>query len=166
MSPARDDIVGLSDYAWRRLRQRMEGLLDAEYLWEPVPDCLTVRPDGEGAFRWDGPQREGDPRAFTTLAWRLTHIAGFLAHDRNGPWLGRPASAVSRTGAPGTAADALAALDRAYSAWSAVLAGTTESLSRPNGRDRGPLRRRHPSFVRAAHRGRAHTPWRRMRAST
>ncbi len=49
---------------------------------EPVPGCLTVRADDEGVFRWDGPAREGDNRFFTTLAWRLTHIANV-----NGPWL-------------------------------------------------------------------------------
>ncbi len=89
----------------------MEGLVDAEYLWEPVPNCLTVRPNGESGFRWDGPAQDGDARVFTTLAWRLTHIA-----------------------------DALAGLDRADATGSAVLAGTTEeSLSRPMGEIDGPF---------------------------
>lgn len=112
----------------------MEGLVDAEYLWQPVPNCLTVRPDDEGVFRWDGPAQDGDGRVFTTLAWRLTHIANFLEQDRNGPWLGQPAQPRTRPDPPSSAADALVLLDGAYEAWSVVLAGTTdESLSQPIG---------------------------------
>ena len=63
-----------------------------------------------------------------------TEVLSGRVRDRNGPWLGQPVPPRTRTDAPGTAADALAALDRAYAAWSTVLAGTTdESLSRPIG---------------------------------
>lgn len=134
MTSSRDDIVGLSDYAWARLRRRLDGLTDVEYLWEPVPGCRTVRPDGEGGFRWDGHARDGEPRAFTTLAWRLTHIADLLEEERSGPWLGRPSPPRTRAGAPGAAAAALDALEAAYAAWREVLAGTTEeSLGEPIG---------------------------------
>jgi hypothetical protein len=63
-----------------------------------------------------------------------TQTGGFLEQERNGPWLGRPVAPSAPHGAPGTAADALAALDRAYGAWSAVLAEVTEeSLGQPIG---------------------------------
>ncbi len=131
----RDDLVDLSDYAWHRLERRMAGLTDAEYLWEPVAGCRTVRRGADGTFRSDGPAGPGDAATFTTLAWRLCHIAGLLREDRNGPWLGRPAPPPrEQPGDPGTAADALAALDEAHRCWRDVLAGTTdESLGLPIG---------------------------------
>ena len=48
VSALRDELAGLSDYAWQRLLDRFEGLTDEEYLWEPVPGCWTVRPGPEG----------------------------------------------------------------------------------------------------------------------
>lgn len=131
----RADLVELSDYAWHRLERRLAGLTDAEYRWTPVPVCRTVRARPDGTFRSDGPARHGDPAVFTTLAWRLCHIADFLREDRNGPWLGRPAPPPRATpGDPGTAADALAALDTAYACWREILDGITESsLAAPIG---------------------------------
>jgi DinB superfamily len=130
------DLVELSDFGWRRLRERMSGLTDDEYRWEPVPGCRTVRPVADGTYRSDGPAEPGDPRVFTTLAWRLCHIVDFLREDRNGPWLGQAAAPrPDRTGDPGTAAEVLAALDEAYGIWRGVLVGVTEeSLRQPIGR--------------------------------
>ncbi|HEX3786315.1 MAG TPA: DinB family protein [Pseudonocardiaceae bacterium] len=138
MNSARDDLVETSDYVWQRLRSELVGLTDEEYRWEPVPGCRTVRPF-EGGFRSDGPSPDGAPPEFTTLAWRLCHIADFLTEDRNGPWLGQPTTPMSSTGDPGTAADALAALDAAYGVWQGFLAASTEdSLAEPIGRVAGP----------------------------
>jgi hypothetical protein len=138
MNSARDDLVELSNYAFERLRERMTGLTDEEYFWEPVPDCLTVRKTDTGRYRSDG--RSDDPPRFTTLAWRLSHIADFLLEKRNGPWLGRPNLDLPEPeGAPGSAADALAALDTSYGVWRDLLAGTTdESLGAPIGKAAGP----------------------------
>jgi hypothetical protein len=88
VSTSRDDVVELSDFAWLRLRRRMDGLTDQEYLWEPVANCRSIRPRADGSYVWDGPAPIGDPRVFTTLAWRLCHIIDFLTQARNGPWLG------------------------------------------------------------------------------
>jgi uncharacterized damage-inducible protein DinB len=136
---ARDELVELSEYAWQRLRARLTGLTDDEYRWSPVPGSRTVRAQPDGTFRSDGPAPDQDDPGFTTLSWRLAHIADFLREDRNGPWLGQPASAPRSTpGDPGTAAEALAALDEAHDCWQAVLAGTTdESLSAPIGKPAG-----------------------------
>ena len=142
MTSVRDDLISLSDYAWTRLRGRMAGLTDAEYLWEPVPDCRTVRPMAGGGYRSDGPASADDPRQFTTLAWRLAHIVNLLQEERNGPWLGQPAQEAQPRdddGDPGTAAAALAALERAYAVWRGVRDGTTdESLAEPIGAVAGP----------------------------
>lgn len=82
----RDELVGLSDYAWQRLLERLDGLTDEEYLWEPVPGCWTVRPAGEGPWTWDFEWPEPQPRPITTIAWRLSHIT--VNDDRFRPWLG------------------------------------------------------------------------------
>jgi len=65
--------------ATARLVQRLEGLTDDEYRWEPVPGCWSVRPDGNGGWAPDlAPDgssfSQADPSPFTTLAWRLWHL--------------------------------------------------------------------------------------------
>jgi DinB family protein len=65
-----------------RLEQRLAGLGDAEFFWEPAPEVWTVRPDPARPGRWeidyDWPPPE--PAPLTTIAWRLVHIA-------NGNWI-------------------------------------------------------------------------------
>jgi hypothetical protein len=60
-----------------RLLQRLDGLTDDEYFWEPVPGCWNVRPDPESPRKWtvDYPEVQPEPPPFTTIAWRLLHIA-------------------------------------------------------------------------------------------
>ena len=63
---------------------RMEGLTDAEYLWEPVPAMWSVRRRGEAATtdpygpgEWLIDREFTDPFAPgtpTTIAWRLSHV--------------------------------------------------------------------------------------------
>jgi uncharacterized damage-inducible protein DinB len=61
--------------AYEPLRRRVDGLTDEEFYWEPVPGAWTVRqlPDG----RWDADYEEPDPdpSPFTTIGWRLVHVA-------------------------------------------------------------------------------------------
>lgn len=127
MVTARDDVAELSRFAWSRLDERLVGLTDEEYLWEPVPGCLTVRPVGDGRYRSDKPARRGGDQPFTTLAWRLCHIADLLGEERNGPWLGVPAIVAPRDGDPGTADDALAVLRVSHEVWRRVLDSTTDA---------------------------------------
>lgn len=113
----------------------MDGLTDAEYLWEPVSDVRSVRRTADGTFRSEGPAEHGDTRQFTTLAWRLCHIVDFLREDRTGPWLGQPPPPPREpTGDAATAAEVLADLDKAYACWHDILLATTEeSLGHPIG---------------------------------
>lgn len=77
--PARKPTVDLLtldaiDYVWGRVRKRITGLSQAEYLWEPVPDCWTVRQVGdEVVVDWSG--EDPDPAPVTTIAWRIYHLA-------------------------------------------------------------------------------------------
>ena len=76
------------DFALDRVVTRLAGLTDEEYRWEPVPGCWSIRPSGRqtssrafGGGGWvvefDNPPP--DPVPFTTLAWRLCHLANGLA---------------------------------------------------------------------------------------
>lgn len=94
------------DFARKRLADRLAGpvmdsgngtdvevgpLTDKEYLWEPVPDCWSVRrrTDGPGprattltgTGEWGRDATTGPhpaPPPFTTIAWRLSHLCELL----------------------------------------------------------------------------------------
>lgn len=114
MMSRREDLLSLFDFVWQRLRTRLSGLADDEWRWEPIADDRV------------------------SLRWRLAHITTLLSEDRTGPWLGLPMSRFTAA-EPGSAAEVLATLDEAYSAWRAKLAETTEeSLAEPIGEVAGP----------------------------
>lgn len=121
---SKDAMVGLSDYVWQRTSNRLKGLGDDEYFWEPVPGCWTIRDAGDGRFHADGVQPAPQPPPFTTIAWRMAHLTACYGADRNGTFLHvplEPAVLVSDGTRPGTASEALDLLDRAHARWRAHL---------------------------------------------
>ena len=75
-------IVATFDRAVERLRIRLAGMTDDEYLWEPVAGCWSLWPNSDGHWRLDGGGGGGpspDPVPVTTIAWRIGHIAGTVA---------------------------------------------------------------------------------------
>jgi hypothetical protein len=83
------DLIGkdLVGEVSTRVMTRLGGLTDDEYLWEPVADCWTVRPSGDGHWIPDvGPNGSAhtdlEPPPFTTIAWRMWHIGA----SPNVPW--------------------------------------------------------------------------------
>jgi hypothetical protein len=65
------------DWWWRVLfRRRLDGLIDDELWWEPVPGCWTLHADEAGVFRYEWPpgSRGEVTPPFTTMAWRLCHL--------------------------------------------------------------------------------------------
>jgi hypothetical protein len=115
------ELLQLSREAWPRLRRRLDGLGDDEYLWAPAPGAWSVRPDAEGVWRPDFSVLPPDPAPMTTIAWRLWHITDILAQERNATWLGlEPVVADDLTAEP-TAAEALIRLERAYGIWEQYL---------------------------------------------
>ncbi|MFN8514896.1 MAG: DinB family protein [Chloroflexia bacterium] len=77
-------ILAQFEFARGRLLDRLVGLTDDEYLWEPVPGCWSIRPRaqvaanrsyGSGAWQLERAYPEPEPAPFTTLAWRLCHLA-------------------------------------------------------------------------------------------
>ena len=63
------------DEVWARFWNRLEGLDDDEFFWEPVPDCWTVHQDEGGLWWIDYQDPAPEPPPFTTIAWRLVHVA-------------------------------------------------------------------------------------------
>ncbi|GAA1132532.1 hypothetical protein GCM10009630_33160 [Kribbella jejuensis] len=138
MTTLSQNLLDLSDFAWQRLRHRVEGLTDEEYFWEPFDGCWTVRKTAEG-YVTDASRIPPAPAPFTTLAWRITHIVDILQEDRTATWFGhQPLAEDGQPPTPGSAADALAALDHAYAVWRRRLAEVSpEELSRPMGEPAG-----------------------------
>ncbi len=113
------------DEAWQTLRRRLEGLTDQEFFWEPVPGCWTVHPAEEGRWIVDYAEPAPEPPPFTTIAWRLLHLAEckVMYHEYAfGPgrltWNELPT--------PHTAADAIAWLEESQARLRAVLDGLSD----------------------------------------
>ena len=128
------------DWHWSHLlRPRLDGLTDAEYLWEPVEGCWSVRPIGNGKYLADFSVPQPEPPPVTTIAWRLSHIAGPVLAYRNSSHFGGPAFDIATFAWPGTAKAALELLDDGYSRWRAgVEALDEDALARKAGPAEGP----------------------------
>lgn len=73
-----EELVVLLEYVHQRLSDRVAGLGEQEYLWEPAPGCWSVRTGEDGVERADREPGWPDPAPLTTIAWRLWHIADCL----------------------------------------------------------------------------------------
>lgn len=86
--PVTRDVLATIEDVRYRLFSRLEGLTDAEYLWEPVGDSLSIRQGADGTFRVEDMMPEpvpGRPDPVTTIAWRTWHIGslclrGYVIH--------------------------------------------------------------------------------------
>ncbi|WP_181784183.1 DinB family protein [Pseudonocardia pini] len=130
------------------LRPKLVGLTDEEYLWEPAPGW-SVRPAGSpeaphlqvgsGDFRIDFAFPEPDPPPVTSIAWRLGHVVVGVFGARTASHFGGPPVSYDSHAYAGTAAEALAQLDAAYTGWiEGVEKLDAEALARPVGPAEGP----------------------------
>ena len=132
------DQVG---WLWsNHIRPRYDGLTDAEYLWEPVPGCWSVRPRGQGVAMEVGSGdhiidfalSEPDPPPVTTIAWRLGHLLVGVLGARNATYFGGPPVDYATYDYPGRAAEALRRLDVAMERWlTGVRSLDATALARP-----------------------------------
>ncbi|CAM06146.1 DinB family protein [Saccharopolyspora erythraea NRRL 2338] len=136
--------------AWHwtnQLRERLDGLTDDEYFWEPAPGCWNVRPrgtgtapvqGGSGAMTIDFAMPEPDPAPFTTIAWRLGHVIVGVLAMRNASHFGRTPTDYWSFEYAATASEALEQLDAEYATWQAGVESLGESgLARPCGEAEG-----------------------------
>jgi hypothetical protein len=151
----------MTDHTWNRLlrdqlnwhwthqlRDRLDGLTDDEYFWEPAPGCWSVRPrgtgtapvqGGSGVMTIDFAMPQPDPPPFTTIAWRLGHVIVGVLAMRNAAHFGRPPTDYLSFEYAATASEALAQLDTEYATWLAGVESLGESgLARPCGPAEGP----------------------------
>jgi hypothetical protein len=76
------------DYMTGVLAQRLDGLSDEEYLWEPAPGSWSVRQGEDGRVKADAEVWAPDGTAVTpprTLAWSIGHLASGVAQRAD--WL-------------------------------------------------------------------------------
>lgn len=61
--------------AYAIFRRCVDGVTDDEFMWEPAPGSWRVYRDESG--RWDHDYVEPDPvpSPFTTIGWRMAHVA-------------------------------------------------------------------------------------------
>lgn len=134
----RDELLELSEYTWQRLIDRLVGLTDEEYLWEPVPGCWNIRPGSAGLWEMDFVRPEPVPQPVTTISWRLAHLT---TDDRFRPWLGLEARTREVSGwVPPTALDAIEGVVRTKAERREDLLEVTDSdLWQPIGPIGGPF---------------------------
>ncbi|MFD9725752.1 DinB family protein [Streptomyces sp. NPDC059072] len=155
MTPPRlAPLLAQFDFARTRLADRMSGpamdsgdgtdikvgpMTDEEYLWEPVPDCWSIRrhADGPGS-RATFLAGAGDwgrdaaayphpwPPPFTTIAWRLSHLTEMLTL-RADHTAGTHTLTRDDYRAKGTAAGAVTAFATAATAWRRALLSVDEA---------------------------------------
>ena len=141
-------LVEQLSWHWdNQLRPGLDGLTDAEYLWEPVAGCWSIRPRGRAAtvmaagggdlvadFAWPEPE----PAPVTTIAWRLAHLIVGVFGMRNASHFGGPPADYQTWDYAADAERALAQLDDGYARWVAgVRSLGAEGLERPVGPGEG-----------------------------
>ena len=133
-------LVDQLDFYWTaHLWPRLQGLTDAEYFWEPVAGCWTVRRDATGRFVADAAWPEPNPAPVTTIAWRLGHVIVGVLGARVASHFGGPPVDYQSFAYAGTAAEALDQLDEVYDAWNrGVDSLGADGLARPCGASEGP----------------------------
>jgi hypothetical protein len=107
------------DYVTEQLFSRLDGLSDAEMLWEPAPGSWNVRPDEHGMGRptsgtgWWNPTSDAEPPR--TIAWSLGHL-GVCTMVR-ADWLVGGHELLDVPSWPMTAAEAIPFLQEGLDAW-------------------------------------------------
>ncbi len=134
------------DFALDRLLTRLQGLTTVEYLWEPVDGCWSIRPRSEtdtpmayGAGDWvlEYDATDLEPPPFTTIAWRLNHLASGLM-SRADYTIGTKAMQDSDYDVPTTATDAIETLRSAAAFWREALTTADDAALDQIGRSEFP----------------------------
>jgi hypothetical protein len=134
------ELIDQLDFAWEhQFLPRLAGLTDTEYLWEPVPDCWTIRPGEDGRWRWEIAWPSPEPPPFTTIAWRMMHLVQVFG-ERDSNHFGDGTFRLREIAVPETAAGGIALLTENKESWTGHLRDLgDEGLSRPCGPAEGPF---------------------------
>ncbi len=137
------------DWHWtHQVRERLQGLSDEEYFWEPVADCWNLRPRGRSEAAVQGGSGsmviefafpEPQPAPFTTIAWRLGHVIVGVLAMRSASHFGREPVDYFTFEYAETAAGALRQLDEELARWQEGVESLGEAgLERLCGEAEGP----------------------------
>ena len=119
MSDDTASLLGVFDEVATRLSRRLERLSDAEYLWEPVPGCWSIRRDATGTWSLDGDHVAHELAPLTTIAWRMYHLAGHVLAGFAGWVIDGSSPFALEPPVPATAVEATALLTDQYARWRA-----------------------------------------------
>ena len=144
------ELTDQLDWHWtHHLRPRLHDLSDAEYLWEPVKGCWSLRPraaartsvaGGAGDVVAEFEPGEPQPPPVTTIAWRMAHLSIGILGMRAANHFGEGGVDYATTEWSITAEGGLELLDRHYDAWlTGIQALDDEGLRRPCGPAEGPF---------------------------
>lgn len=64
-----------TDEAFEILLRCIGDLTDEEFVWEPSPDVWRVFRDEDGRWTHDYDEPDPTPSPFTTIGWRVAHVA-------------------------------------------------------------------------------------------
>jgi len=112
-----NSTAGLLDSVWPRIRGRLDGLTDNEYLWEPVPGCWSVRRHGD-VWQVERQVPPPEPPPLTTIAWRTWHIGSECVNGFTQLAFSTKALDLAEREWFPTASAALAAMDAAWAVFS------------------------------------------------
>src|SRR5262249_7994209 len=112
----KDLLLHQLDESYRALVDRMAGMIDAEYRWEPVPGCIGVR-ERDGRWQPDRGWPETDPPPLTTIARRLAHLTVDCLLLRWDHTFGSHTMTRDDGEYSGTAAGGIALFEEAYGRW-------------------------------------------------
>lgn len=114
------------DYFAGVLFERLEGLTDDEYLWEPAPSVLTVRlVDGRPKPDRYGMEPSGVVAPPRTIAWSIGHL-GSGTWERSDYLVGEHRLKPGDISWPMTAAEGVALLHEGLDRWRGGLAGMSD----------------------------------------
>lgn len=145
-----DRVAGPDGDSGQGVRVEILPMTDGEYLWEPVPNCWSIRPRAAGpgpgatclvgAGDWGldhSPSPHPWPPPFTTIAWRLGHLSEMLTL-RADHTIGSHSLTRDDFLHRGDAAGAVAALQAGADAWREALITADNSALDAVGRSRYP----------------------------
>jgi hypothetical protein len=108
--------------SWFMLWAGLEGLSDDDYLWEPAPGSWNLRLHADGNWKRDA----SPPTVVPTIAWRMCTLAG--TQTLRADWtFGGHRLQWTDIDLPGSAAGAMAFLERASAAWIQAVAGVSDT---------------------------------------
>src|SRR5437879_10080719 len=68
-------LMATMQESYVRLRNRIEGLTDDEFFWQPVQNSWTIYEDTPGHWTYHYAIPEPKPAPTTTIGWQIVHVA-------------------------------------------------------------------------------------------